>query len=76
MVHDERPSSTTHFHPGVALASLTVPLDADTAISEIVSVKIYEPLEEPVPAPRRKRRPVAAPRVASHSSAHPQTPEG
>jgi hypothetical protein len=36
-----------------------VPLDAaDTGVGEIVSVKIYEPLDEPVPKP--KRRPVTA----------------
>ena len=44
--------------PGVALPPLTVPIDADTGIGEIVSVKVYEPLEEPVP---KKRRPGAAP---------------
>jgi hypothetical protein len=36
-------------------------IGADTGIGEIVSVKVYEPLEEPVPKPKRKPRPVTAP---------------
>jgi hypothetical protein len=35
----------------------------DTGIGEIVGVCMYEPLEEPVPKP--KRRPMTAPRVES-----------
>jgi hypothetical protein len=54
-------SSTSHSAAGIALPPLTVDLSADTGIGEIVGVRIYEPLTEPVPPPKS---PAAAPQKA------------
>jgi hypothetical protein len=55
-----------HIRRAVQEAFEPIPITnpADTGIGEIIGIAIYEPLEEPVPPPKRGRRPVTASRPA------------